>query len=168
VGFATGGLGEDRESAQNRESGCDEHQRAAHVVTHSKPCPRRLEDDRPLLALSGSSHNARFRSLLSPSPSTARRERPAAAGRQTPHEPRRPRHRKGETLGFIKIVADAETRKILGAAILGTGGDEAIHGVIDVMHTGVTYDVLERAVPIHPTVSELIPTLLSEMQPDTT
>ena len=73
---------------------------------------------------------------------------------------------KGETLGFMKVVADAETRKILGAAILGTGGDEAIHGVIDVMNAGVTYDVLERAVPIHPTVSELIPTLLGEMRPD--
>ena len=67
---------------------------------------------------------------------------------------------KGETLGFMKIVADAETRKILGAEILGTGGDEAIHGVIDMMHTGLTYDVLERTVPIHPTVSELIPTLV--------
>ena len=54
------------------------------------------------------------------------------------------------------------------AAILGTGGDEAIHDVIDMMHTGVTHNVLERAVPIHRTVSELIPTLLSEMQPDTT
>jgi pyruvate/2-oxoglutarate dehydrogenase complex dihydrolipoamide dehydrogenase (E3) component len=73
---------------------------------------------------------------------------------------------KGETLGFMKVVADAETRKILGAAILGTGGDEAIHGVLDMMNTGVTYDVFERAVPIHPTVSELIPTLLSEMKPD--
>jgi pyruvate/2-oxoglutarate dehydrogenase complex dihydrolipoamide dehydrogenase (E3) component len=74
---------------------------------------------------------------------------------------------KGETLGFMKVVADAETRKILGAAILGTSGDEAIHGVLDMMNADVTYDVLERAVPIHPTVSELIPTLLSEMKPDT-
>ena len=73
---------------------------------------------------------------------------------------------KGETLGFMKVVADAETRKILGAAILGTGGDEAIHGVIDMMNAGVPYDVFERAVPIHPTVSELIPTLLGEMRPD--
>ena len=73
---------------------------------------------------------------------------------------------KGETLGLMKVVADAETRKILGAAILGTGGDEAIHGVLDMMNVGVTYDAFERAVPIHPTVSELIPTLLSEMRPD--
>ena len=72
---------------------------------------------------------------------------------------------KGETQGLMKIVVDAETRKILGAAILGTGGDEAIHGVIDMMHAGVTYDVLEQAMPIHPTVSELIPTMLGEMRP---
>jgi pyruvate/2-oxoglutarate dehydrogenase complex dihydrolipoamide dehydrogenase (E3) component len=72
---------------------------------------------------------------------------------------------KGETQGFMKIVVDAETRKILGAAILGTSGDEAIHGVIDIMNADVPYTTLQRAVPIHPTVSELIPTLLGEMQP---
>jgi pyruvate/2-oxoglutarate dehydrogenase complex dihydrolipoamide dehydrogenase (E3) component len=72
---------------------------------------------------------------------------------------------KDETQGFMKVVADADSRKILGAAILGTGGDEAIHGIVDIMNAGVTYDVLERAVPIHPTVSELIPTLLGEMRP---
>ena len=74
---------------------------------------------------------------------------------------------KGETLGFMKVVADAETRKILGASILGTGGDEAIHGVLDIMNAGASYDVLQRAVPIHPTVSELLPTILNEMQPVT-
>jgi pyruvate/2-oxoglutarate dehydrogenase complex dihydrolipoamide dehydrogenase (E3) component len=74
---------------------------------------------------------------------------------------------KGETQGFMKVVADAETRKILGAAILGTGGDEAIHGVIDVMNARVSYDVLQWAVPIHPTVSELLPTVLGEMTPAT-
>jgi len=72
---------------------------------------------------------------------------------------------KGETQGFMKIVVDAETRRILGAAILGTGGDEAIHGVLDIMNAKVTYDVLERAVPIHPTVSELIPTMLNGLRP---
>ncbi|HWS87705.1 MAG TPA: FAD-containing oxidoreductase [Pyrinomonadaceae bacterium] len=72
---------------------------------------------------------------------------------------------KGETQGLMKVVVDAETRRILGAAILGTGGDEAIHGVLDIMSAGVPYDVLERAVPIHPTVSELIPTMLGEMRP---
>jgi pyruvate/2-oxoglutarate dehydrogenase complex dihydrolipoamide dehydrogenase (E3) component len=72
---------------------------------------------------------------------------------------------KGETQGFMKIVVDAETRMILGAAILGTGGDEAIHGVLDTMNAGAPYMALQRAVPIHPTVSELIPTMLGEMLP---
>jgi pyruvate/2-oxoglutarate dehydrogenase complex dihydrolipoamide dehydrogenase (E3) component len=73
---------------------------------------------------------------------------------------------KGETQGLMKVVVDAATRRILGAAILGTGGDEAIHGVLDVMNAGAPYDVLQRAVPIHPTVSELIPTMLGELEPD--
>ncbi|HSK41844.1 MAG TPA: FAD-containing oxidoreductase [Arenibaculum sp.] len=72
---------------------------------------------------------------------------------------------KGETQGFMKVVVDARTRKILGAAILGTGGDEAIHGLLDMMNAGVRYTALQRAVPIHPTVSELIPTMLNEMRP---
>src|SRR3954463_10309004 len=72
---------------------------------------------------------------------------------------------KGETKGFMQVVVDAETHKILGAAILGTGGDEAIHGILDMMSAGVSYATLQRAVPIHPTVSELIPTMLSEMRP---
>ncbi len=72
---------------------------------------------------------------------------------------------KGETHGFMKIVVDADTKEILGAAILGTGGDEAIHTVVDAMALKVTYPELQRAVHIHPTVAELIPTLLSELQP---
>lgn len=70
---------------------------------------------------------------------------------------------KGETQGFMKIVADADSRAILGAAILGTGGDEAIHGVLDMMNAGATYDALRWAVPIHPTVSELWPTVVLGM-----
>jgi pyruvate/2-oxoglutarate dehydrogenase complex dihydrolipoamide dehydrogenase (E3) component len=72
---------------------------------------------------------------------------------------------KGETLGFMKILVDTETKRILGACILGTGGDEAIHGVLDMINAGATYPVLQWAVPIHPTVSELIPTLLNELRP---
>lgn len=72
---------------------------------------------------------------------------------------------KGETKGFMKIVADAETKQILGAAILGVGGDEAIHGILDMMNAGAAYPVLQWAVPIHPTVSELIPTVLGNLQP---
>jgi pyruvate/2-oxoglutarate dehydrogenase complex dihydrolipoamide dehydrogenase (E3) component len=73
---------------------------------------------------------------------------------------------KGETLGLMKVVADAQTRKILGAAILGTGGDEAVHGILDMMSAGATLDELRWAVPIHPTVSELIPTVLLDLKPD--
>src|SRR3546814_2323328 len=69
---------------------------------------------------------------------------------------------KGETQGFVKIVIDAGSKAILGAAILGTDGDEAIHGIIDMMSMGATATQLQRTVPIHPTVSELIPTLVSE------
>ena len=72
---------------------------------------------------------------------------------------------KGETLGFMKVVVDGETSQILGAAILGPGGDEAIHGILDMMNAKAPYTTLERAVPIHPTVSELIPTVLSELRP---
>src|SRR4029079_19407124 len=72
---------------------------------------------------------------------------------------------KGETQGLMKVVVDAETRRILGAAILGTGGDEAIHGILDIMNAAVPYTVLEHAMPIHPTVSELIPTMLGELRP---
>ncbi|WP_298692156.1 FAD-containing oxidoreductase [uncultured Sphingomonas sp.] len=72
---------------------------------------------------------------------------------------------KGETKGFIKIVADAETQRILGAAILGTGGDEAIHGILDMMNADQPIAALRWAVPIHPTVSELIPTVLLGLAP---
>ena len=72
---------------------------------------------------------------------------------------------KGETQGFMKIVVDAETREILGAAILGTGGDEVIHSILDVMYAKAPYTVIQRAVHIHPTVSELIPTMLGELEP---
>lgn len=71
---------------------------------------------------------------------------------------------KGETQGFMKAVADAETKQILGAAILGVEGDEAIHGILDMMNAKASYPVLQWAVPIHPTVSELIPTLIGDLK----
>lgn len=71
----------------------------------------------------------------------------------------------GETRGFMKIIADADTEEILGAAILGLSGDEAIHGLLDVMYAKKPYTTISRAVHIHPTVSELIPTVLQEMLP---
>jgi pyruvate/2-oxoglutarate dehydrogenase complex dihydrolipoamide dehydrogenase (E3) component len=72
---------------------------------------------------------------------------------------------KAETQGLMKIVVDAESRQILGAAILGPGGDEAIHGILDAMNARVPSSELEWAVPIHPTVSELIPTVLRDLKP---
>jgi pyruvate/2-oxoglutarate dehydrogenase complex dihydrolipoamide dehydrogenase (E3) component len=72
---------------------------------------------------------------------------------------------KGETLGFMRIIVDAESKQILGGTILGVGGDEAIHCVLDVMYAKAPYTVLERAVHIHPTVSELLPTILGNLKP---
>lgn len=72
---------------------------------------------------------------------------------------------KGETQGFMKVVVDAESKQILGAAILGLNGDEAIHGMIDIMYAKAPYTTIQRAVHIHPTVSELIPTMLGELKP---
>ena len=72
---------------------------------------------------------------------------------------------KGETRGFIKVVADRDFDAILGAAILGVGGDEAIHGVIEAMAAGVTATAYTRVVAIHPTVSELVPTAFGELSP---
>jgi pyruvate/2-oxoglutarate dehydrogenase complex dihydrolipoamide dehydrogenase (E3) component len=71
---------------------------------------------------------------------------------------------KGETQGFMKIIVDAHSNLILGASILGVGGDEAVHGVLDIMSAKVPYTTLARTVHIHPTVSELIPTVLGELQ----
>lgn len=72
---------------------------------------------------------------------------------------------KGESQGFLKILVDAETKKILGASILGIEGDEIIHSLLDIMYADVPYTVISRAVHIHPTVSELIPTALHELKP---
>jgi pyruvate/2-oxoglutarate dehydrogenase complex dihydrolipoamide dehydrogenase (E3) component len=72
---------------------------------------------------------------------------------------------KGETQGFMKVTVDSTSKEILGAAILGTGGDEAIHCILDVMYSRQPYTTLQRAMHIHPTVSELIPTILGELKP---
>ncbi len=71
----------------------------------------------------------------------------------------------GETRGFMKALVDADSREILGAAILGLHGDEAVHTLLDVMYAKQPYTVISRAVHIHPTVAELIPTVLQQMQP---
>jgi pyruvate/2-oxoglutarate dehydrogenase complex dihydrolipoamide dehydrogenase (E3) component len=71
---------------------------------------------------------------------------------------------KGEPQGFMKVVIDKESKLILGAAILGTGGDEVVHSLLDVMYAKQPYTLVQRAVHIHPTVSELIPTMLGELE----
>ncbi len=72
---------------------------------------------------------------------------------------------KGETQGFMKIMVDADSNEILGAAILGVGGDEAIHSILDIMHAKQPYTMIQRTMHIHPTVSELIPTMLGDLRP---
>ena len=72
---------------------------------------------------------------------------------------------KGETQGFMKVLVGADSKEILGGTILGTSGDEAIHCVLDMMYARAPYTVMQRAMHIHPTVSELIPTILGELQP---
>ncbi|MGH6842836.1 MAG: mercuric reductase, partial [Methylocella sp.] len=72
---------------------------------------------------------------------------------------------KGETQGFMKILVDKETQLILGASLLGVGGDEVIHSVLDLMYAKAPYTVMQRAMHIHPTVAELLPTMLGELKP---
>ena len=72
---------------------------------------------------------------------------------------------KGETQGFMKVVVDADTEEILGAAILGVGGDEVVHSILDVMTAKLPYTAISRTMHIHPTVSELVPTMLQDLKP---
>jgi pyruvate/2-oxoglutarate dehydrogenase complex dihydrolipoamide dehydrogenase (E3) component len=74
-------------------------------------------------------------------------------------------YEKGETKGFMKILVDRDSRQILGGSFLGLAGDEVIHGILDLMYAKALYTVMQRAVHIHPTVSELIPTMMGELKP---
>jgi pyruvate/2-oxoglutarate dehydrogenase complex dihydrolipoamide dehydrogenase (E3) component len=71
----------------------------------------------------------------------------------------------GETQGFMKVLVDADSKEILGAAVLGLNGDEIVHSLLDVMYTRKPYTTISRAVHIHPTVTELVPTLLQALKP---
>jgi pyruvate/2-oxoglutarate dehydrogenase complex dihydrolipoamide dehydrogenase (E3) component len=71
---------------------------------------------------------------------------------------------KGETNGMMQVIVDAKNNKILGAAILGVGGDEIISSILQIMYAGVSYTVLKNAVISHPTVAELLPTLLGRLK----
>lgn len=90
--------------------------------------------------------------------------RPALVGRLPMSRVGRARER-GETLGSMSVLVDEQSKKILGAALLGIEADEAIHAILDVMYADVPYTVMQRAMHIHPTVSELIPTLLGDLKP---
>ncbi len=90
--------------------------------------------------------------------------RKALVGRMQMARVGRARER-GETQGMMSILVDANSKQILGAALLGIEADEAIHAIIDVMYSGKPYSLIQRAMHIHPTVSELIPTLLGDLKP---
>jgi pyruvate/2-oxoglutarate dehydrogenase complex dihydrolipoamide dehydrogenase (E3) component len=74
-------------------------------------------------------------------------------------------YEKGETKGFMKILVDQETKQILGAALLGLSGDEVIHCILDTMYAKAPSTVLQRAMHIHPTVSEFVPTMMADLLP---
>ena len=76
-------------------------------------------------------------------------------------------YERSETKGFMKIVADARTKRLLGAALLGIGGDEIVQGLLDLMYADAPYTVIQRAMHIHPTVYEMIPVMLEDLQPVT-
>ncbi len=90
--------------------------------------------------------------------------RPALMGKMMMSRVGRAKER-SETQGFMKIIVDAESKRILGAALLGIGCDEIVHSLLDVMYADAPYTVIQRAVHIHPTVTELIPTLLGDLKP---
>lgn len=71
----------------------------------------------------------------------------------------------GETQGFMKVAVDADTREIPGAAILGHNGDAIVHSLLDIMYARAPYTTIQRAVHIHPAVTELIPALLGQLKP---
>ena len=72
---------------------------------------------------------------------------------------------RGETNGFMKVLVDRDSKQILGASFLGLAGDEVIHCILDVMYTKAPYTVMQRAMHIHPTVSEFIPTMMADLKP---
>lgn len=74
---------------------------------------------------------------------------------------------RGETKGFMKVVVEAGSERVLGAALLGIGGDELVHAFLEVMAAGARYTTISRAVHIHPTVAEYLPTLLANLEPMT-
>jgi pyruvate/2-oxoglutarate dehydrogenase complex dihydrolipoamide dehydrogenase (E3) component len=126
-----------------------------------KPAPRRISDRIPCYALYSDPPLARIGLTESQVRSTGK---PALIGTRSMSRVNRALE-KGESLGFMKVLVDAETHLILGASLIGVGCDEAIHGLLDIMYARAPYTTISRAVHIHPTVSELIPTLLQSLKP---
>jgi pyruvate/2-oxoglutarate dehydrogenase complex dihydrolipoamide dehydrogenase (E3) component len=122
---------------------------------------RRVSDRLPVYALFTDPPLARAGMTKREAKATGR---PMLVGRRAMARVGRARER-GETQGFMEVLVDSQTKRIAGAALLGIEADEAIHCIIDVMNAGAPYDAIRRAVHIHPTVSELIPTLLGELAP---
>jgi pyruvate/2-oxoglutarate dehydrogenase complex dihydrolipoamide dehydrogenase (E3) component len=122
---------------------------------------RRVSDRFPVYALFTDPPLARAGMSESEARASARK---VLVGRRAMARVGRARER-GETQGFIQVLVDAGTHKILGATLLGIEADEAIHCIIDVMNAGAPYTAIRRAVHIHPTVAELIPTVLGELAP---
>ena len=131
---------------------------AANLLEHER---RRVSDRFPVYALFTDPPLARAGITEHEARASGR---PVLIGRRAMSRVGRARER-GETQGFMHVLVDGETQKILGATLLGIEADEAIHCIIDVMNAGAPYTAIRRAVHIHPTVSELIPTLLGELSP---
>jgi pyruvate/2-oxoglutarate dehydrogenase complex dihydrolipoamide dehydrogenase (E3) component len=74
-------------------------------------------------------------------------------------------YEKGETKGFVKILVDRDSKQILGASLLGLAGDGVIHSILDLMYAKAPYTVMQRAMHIHPTVSEFIPVMMGDLMP---
>jgi pyruvate/2-oxoglutarate dehydrogenase complex dihydrolipoamide dehydrogenase (E3) component len=129
---------------------------AANLLDHEM---RRVSDRFPVYALFTDPPLARAGMTENEARASGR---PVLVGRRAMARVGRARER-GETQGFMQVLVDPESHKILGAALLGIEADEAIHCIIDVMSAGLPYTAIRRAVHIHPTVSELIPTLLGEL-----
>jgi pyruvate/2-oxoglutarate dehydrogenase complex dihydrolipoamide dehydrogenase (E3) component len=73
-------------------------------------------------------------------------------------------YEKGETLGFMKLLVDKASKRILGASFLGLSGDETVHSILNLMYANAPYTVLQKAVHIHPTVSEYIPVMIGNLK----
>ncbi|WP_151637625.1 FAD-containing oxidoreductase [Noviherbaspirillum aerium] len=123
--------------------------------------PRKLSDRIPVYALYTDPPLARIGMGESEARASSKR---ILKGRMMMSRVARARER-SETQGFMQVLVDADTKKILGATLLGIEADEVIHLLLDVMYTGAPYTVIQRAMHIHPTVSELIPTLLGDLRP---